>query len=350
MDDHKLFAGTPGPNGEHTRLARWLQQVLIPTPQDQAAVSHSQVREQQNQLELSLSGDYHLNLYRQLPDLALAVLQNETRTLPRFGSLLYHLVSCQECRTGYLDIYDSLRAALYPEGPRPLLGQGTRTLAATPHRMLAHLCQALITQGEAELRQARHEHTDRDAAARSLLQMALRVSAHITQGTVRREALQDLVRVATLFTGATASADSAPDVHAFTPVLVGGTRGGKVLRRSDSALRPQSQELDAIEIQAGILAGRIVQRGQTLELHLQDLEPALHGRHLTISVLLGSLLEPVRWRGGNPNAIRSTIPVTASGELVMPLGETEMLLHNREERNLLEAMFMLLEVRPSAEI
>lgn len=348
MDDHK-FAGTPGPNGEYTRLAHWLQQVLTPTSQDldQAALPQPQEHADEHSPASMLTqiSDYHVEFYRQLPDLAMAVLQNETQAMPRFASLLYHLTSCADCRAGYLDLYDSLRAAIYPRGARPLLGQGTRTLAATPHRMLAHLCQVLISQAEAELRQARREHVDRDAAARSLLQMALHVSAHIAQGTVRREALQDLVRVATLFDGAPAPTTQDPDTHAYTPVLVGGTRGGKVLRRSDSAVRMPEQ--DSIEIQSRSLTGHIVQRGQTLELHLHDLDPSLRGRYLTISVLLGSLLEPVRWRGGNPSAIRSIVPVDASGELVTPLGVTEMHLQNREDRNLLEAMFMLLEVRPA---
>jgi hypothetical protein len=60
---------------------------------------------------------------------------------------------------------------------------------------------------------------------------------------------------------------------------------------------------------------------------------------------LGSLLEPVRWRGGNPRAIRSTGPVLPDGTLVTPLGLTDLLLQNTEERNLLEAMFLLIEVR-----
>jgi len=108
-----------------------------------------------------------------------------------------------------------------------------------------------------------------------------------------------------------------------------------------------SQEQSAIEIQSNGLKGRIIQQGQELELHLQNLDATLRGRYLTISVLLGSLIEPVRWRDGNPQAIRSTVPVDASGTLVTLLGETEMRLNNPEERNLLEAMFLLLEVRAS---
>jgi len=66
---------------------------------------------------------------------------------------------------------------------------------------------------------------------------------------------------------------------------------------------------------------------------------------VAITVPLGALLEPVRWRGGNPRSIRSTDPVDALGVITVLLGETELQLDNNEERNLLEAMFMLLEVR-----
>jgi hypothetical protein len=38
-------------------------------------------------------------------------------------------------------------------------------------------------------------------------------------------------------------------------------------------------------------------------------------------------------------------PVDAAGTLITPLGETDMLLSNPEEHNLLETLFLLLEVR-----
>ena len=89
----------------------------------------------------------------------------------------------------------------------------------------------------------------------------------------------------------------------------------------------------------------ITQAGNMLELHLRDLELKLRGHYVSISVPLGSLLEPVRWLGGNPRAIRSTVPVDEHGTLRTPLGETELRLSNTEERNLLEAMFLKLDVR-----
>jgi hypothetical protein len=87
-----------------------------------------------------------------------------------------------------------------------------------------------------------------------------------------------------------------------------------------------------------------VQNGLVLELQLKDLQEALRGRYVTISVVLGVLLEPVRWHGGNPRAIRSTGPVQMDGTLVTPLGETDLTLQNSEERNLLEAIFLLIDV------
>ena len=110
-------------------------------------------------------------------------------------------------------------------------------------------------------------------------------------------------------------------------------------------MHPNGADSHSIELQSRTLTGRIVQNGQVLELQLQDLQPTLRGRYVTISVLLGSLLEPVRWRGGNPRAIRSTGPVQMDGTLITPLGLTDFQLQNPEERNLLEAMFLLIEVR-----
>lgn len=343
MDDYRL-PGTSDASGEHSRLAQWLQHVLASTSGSPVSAHHTPASD--NQLELMFSGDYHAQFYQQLPDLAMAVLRKEIQTFPRFTHVLCHLAGCQQCHAAYLDFYDSLHAAVYPQGTRSALGQGTRTLSATPHRMLGHFCQLMVSQAEAELRQTRHGYHDRSAAARSLLQMALRVSSYITQGTIRREALRDLVRVATLFDGAPDPQGSETSAYAFTPVMVGGMRRGKVQRRSDASLRSPSADFDVIEIQSRGLSGHIVQQDTTLELRLEKLEPALRGQFIEVSVLLGSLLEPVRWRGGNPRAIQSTLPVSDTGALVIELGDTELRLSVTEDRNLLEAMFMLLEVRP----
>jgi hypothetical protein len=215
--------------------------------------------------------------------------------------------------------------------------------------MLGHLFKLLINQAETVLRQARHDHTDADAMARSLLQLTLRFSTHITQSVIRREALQDLVRVATLFESSSTPQEHDPPVRTYNATLAGagGVRGKKVVRRAETPAHPsdQPQEQPVIQLQSRVLYGSITQQKHTLELHLQDLDEALRGHYVTISVPLGSLIEPVRWLGGNPHIIRSVVPVDAAGTLITPLGETELRFANVEEYHLLEAMFMLLEVR-----
>ncbi len=344
MNDQTHFEGAESSQQKNTKLAHWLQQVLTVTQHEKMLSSES--KENDNELSLLLTDDYHLHFYQQLPDFVMALLKKDELAMTQFGHLLYHLVDCQSCHASYLELYDALRAAVYPVGSRPLLGQGTRSLSATPHRMLSHLCQTLISQAEAVLRQARRDHIDEDAAARSLLQMALRISSHITQSSLRREALQDLVRIATLFDGAASPTTSGQDTHTYKSVSP-QTKREKVFRRADASTQSGSAEL-GIEIRSQKLEGRILQNGRMLELHLHDLDSSLRGHYLSISVLLGSLIEPVRWRGGNPRAIRSTTPVDEQGTLVTTLGETDLQLSNPEERNLLEAMFMLLEVRASA--
>jgi hypothetical protein len=345
MDNVKQAGGFPDRRDNYMRLASWIQQVM--RQEDRQSTNTG---EDEGGLELLLNSDFHLRFYQQLPDFIMALLTNEGQVAFKYAPLLYHLAGCSECHAGYLDLYDAIQAAVYPLGPRPQLGQGTRTLAATPQRMLEHLCQSLISQAEALFRQGRREHVDNDVAARSLLQLTLSISARISQSMLRQRALRDLVRVANLFEGSTSSSEDDSGVHAYTPRLVGsgGTRSGKkVVRRVDTSLRSSGAPLEepAIILQSRSLEGTITQREQTLILHLQDLDEGLRGRHVTITIPLGALLEPVRWRGGNPRAIRSTVVVDEQGTLITPLGETELQLSNSEEHNLLEAMFMLLEVR-----
>jgi len=345
MDDVKQPGGFPDRRDNYARLASWIQQVMR-----QEGTQLIETAKDEGGLELLLHSDYHLRFYQQLPDFIMALLANEEQAALNYAPLLYHLAGCHECHAGYLDLYDAMQAAISPQGPRPQLGQGTRTLAATPQRMLEHLCQSLISQAEALFRQGRREHVGNDIAARSLLQLALSISARISQSLLRQRALRDLVRIANLFEGVSSASENDPDVHAYTPRLAGtgGPRGGKkVVRRVDAPLRSPGAPLEepAITLQSRSLEGTITQREQTLFLQLQDLAEGLRGRYVTITVPLGALLEPVRWRGGNPRAIRSTVAVDAQGRLIIPLGETELQLSNSEEHSLLEAMFMLLEVR-----
>jgi len=211
--------------------------------------------------------------------------------------------------------------------------------------MLSHLCQTLISQAQAVLRQARRDHSDQDEVARSLLGMALRVSAHIAQSGLRRQALKDLVYVATLFDGPDTPTQEDSRGNAYSPVLTNMGNRSRVVRHADTLVHSNGAEYNSIELQSSTLTGRVVQNGQVLELQLQDLQEKLRGHYVTISVLLGSLLEPVRWHSGNPRAIRSTVPVQMDGSLVTPLGQTDLRLQVAEERNLLEAIFLLIEVR-----
>jgi hypothetical protein len=353
MNDSSLPGDISNSPSTDAKLAAWLRQVVkIPPGTSSTPVTQTPaITDSEKELELILDSNYHITFYQQLPDFIMALLNNDPQAALHYAPLLYHLAGCSECHQGYLDLYDAMRAAVQPRQPRPVLGQGTRTLAATPQRMLAHLCQCLVSQAEAILRQARDDSSDRSAPARSLLQLALHISSQIVQSGVRRSALRDLVRVATLFEGPEIPPSAGPTIYSYTPTLTGtgGKRGiGKVTRRfAETPVLPSgtAQESPIIYLQSKSLEGTIVQRDQTLELHLQDLDQALRGHYVSVSVPLGSLIEPVRWRGGDPHAIRSEVPVDASGSMSMPLGETELRLSDREDYRLLEAMFMLLEVR-----
>src|SRR5262249_54348257 len=145
MNDSTLFGGASKKDDNTAQLAQWLLQVLAPLSQGQESNSNGPSEEGQ-QLSLVWINDYHLHFYQQLPDFIMALLNNDPQATVRYAPLMYHLIGCTACHTSYLDLYDSLRAAVYPRGARPLLGQGTRTLAATPYRMLSHLCQVLISQ------------------------------------------------------------------------------------------------------------------------------------------------------------------------------------------------------------
>jgi len=346
MSDHNQFEERADPHTHDEKLALWLQEVLrVPLERKTLPVEAGET-----QLELLLGSDYHLHFYQQLPDFVMALLSSDPMAAVHHAPLLYHMAGCHECHAGYLELYDAMRYAIQPQRPRSMLGQGTRTLAATPQRMLGHLCQTLISQAEAVLQQARHDHSDNDVTARRLLQLAITISAHIAQSHVRRAALQDLVRVALLFEGPSPPRTEEPDAHTYVPALAGagGMRGGrKTLRHVEMLTRSSHQEqpvIPIIHLQSRSLEGSITQHGSMLELHLQELDESLRGQYVTVSVLLGTLIEPVRWLGGNPHAIRSPVPVDASGGLTMPLGETELRLDRPEDHNLLEAIFLRIEV------
>jgi hypothetical protein len=357
MNEERDIEGMPdAQHNQYARLAHWIQQIM---QQPGASTSpHTITQDNAGEwLDLQFDSQYHLRYYQQLPDFALALLNNEPQATLRYGALLYHLAGCDVCRHAYIDIYSSLKEALQPSGPRPFLGQGTRTLSATPPRMLSHLCRTLISQAEAVLRQERHEddipsdwdiQSNAEEEARVLLRLALRMGAHITQHNVRRQALQDLVRVASIAEGQEPVPPNDPEARSYIPTLTGAAKTrGKVFRRADTMQSPQhgAQETFTIPLQSRNLNGTIVQRGNQLELHLKDLDATMRGHHVRVSVLLGSLIEPVRWHGRDPHAILSPTPVADDGSLVMPLGETDLHLSNSEDYQLLETLFMLVEVR-----
>jgi hypothetical protein len=319
-----------------TPLAQWLLRLLADS--DSATPPYTTLENSEELLT-----NYHPRFFQQLPDFIMALLNNDPNATLHYAPLLYHLVGCPSCHQAYLELYDALSAAVEPGADYAPLDVPTTTLDTTPPTMLKLLCQLLISQAEAVKRQARHEHTDGDALARSLLQQALQVSKHLTMSNMRHQALQDLVRVATLYEE---TAEQGPALSSLSLATTGngGLRhGGSTMRRIGTPSHPAEQP--TIYLHARTLEGSVTQEGDTLVLHLHNLDKSLRGQYLSIKLPLGPLFEPVRWRGGNPHTIRSAAPVDEHGILNTPLGETELRLDNPEDHNLLEAMFLLLEVR-----
>ena len=325
---------------EYLPLAQWLQQILVTTPQHPKA-ELAAITDNGGQF----GDEYHIEFYRQLPDFVQALLNNETQEdIIRFGPLMFHLIGCPICHAAYLEIYDAMRATLGIDELHTSPTTLPQSIATTSTRILVYMCQLLINQAAEVLREAHHEHSNNDAWARSLLQQAIYLSSHLMQSTQRQRALHDLVKVATFFDDIT-----TPAAHSYLPVLStgSGSRQGKITRRAETLGRPNGQA--AIYLQSGLskLEGTITQNQDVLELHLEDLGQELRGRFLLISIPFGSLLEPVRWIGGNPRAIRSKVPVGEDGSLTIPLGRTDLQISNSEDHNLLEAMFTKLDIRPA---
>jgi len=346
MNDNEQFDGSSNGHNEYEKLARWLRHVLAYSPRDTENVSTSE--EDAAEYEVVTGDEYHPQFYRQLPDFIMALLRNDAKAMFHYAPLLYHLAGCTICHSAYLELYDALRYAVKSGEKVQSINYGSRSL---PDAASVKLSQLLISQAEAALRQARREHTDGEAQARSLLQWAMRVSAHITQSGMRARALHDLVRVATITDDLHTTGQQEQATRSYSPLIgASGTRHGGVLRKADTLMRstgtPAEQAM--IYLQSSHLEGGIIQREGILELHLHDLDEKLRGHYLTISVPLGSLIEPVRWNGGNPRSIRSAEPVDKDGTLITPLGQTDLRLSNPDERNLLEVMFLLLEVRPAS--
>lgn len=340
------FVGAPDPQEQYAPLARWLYQLLSSKP---SAAYAEQVPVGE---DVSLAGtDYHAAFYPQIPDFVMALLKKDSSVLTRYAPLFFHLIGCHTCHRAYVETYDALRAALQEEikpATTSLRQSPSSSLATTSPKLLVFLCQLLIGQARSVLRQAHREHGDEDAWARSLLQQAVQMSRYLMQGTMRQRALRDLVEVASL--SQPPEPEVLPGQSALSySALVGAGSGarGRTLRRAEMMSRPNGQAM--IELRAGSLEGNVTQAGEMLILHLADLNEELRGKFLLISIPLGTLLEPIRWLGGNPYAIRSAGPVGADGTLTTPLGRTDLLLSNPEERNLIETLFKKLDVRPLEE-
>lgn len=330
----------PDPRVAYLPLARWLQTILAMPSVQLRSDTTSPLDDVAN-----AASAYHLPYFQQLPDFALALLKNDDQATLYYAPLVYHLIGCAVCHKAYLEIYDAMSAALAVDSEQKVADNGHHTLALTPPRMLVYLCQLLINQAQAALRAARHEHGNNDAWARALLQQSLTMSSHIMQSALRQRALQNLVEVALLAAGDSQD-EQNPATRTYSSLVGAGSsaRGGKTRRRAEMLERPAGEP--SIELQSGTLQGSVTQRDDTLELHLQNLDKPLRGQYLQITVPLGSLIEPVRWFGGNPRAIRSQSPVNEQGNLTIQLGKTGLRLTTAEDRNLLEAMFKKLDIRP----
>jgi hypothetical protein len=347
MDKRNLNEGQPDPQHTYLPLARWLREILA-IPTQPAPAEHISLLETAGHP----TADYHLPYYSQLPDFIMALLRDDAQATLRFAPLFFHLIGCAACHAAYLELYTAMGDALNVSEESPVMEAGTTpTLALTPPRMIVYMCQLLIKQADAVLLEARNRYAgdgDYENWARSLLRQALALSAHIQESSQRQRALQDLVRVAAIALGPDDTAQvEGPFSRSYTSLAgtgAGARQGSKTRRRAEMLEHPTNEA--RIDLQSGTLEGMIIQEGDVLHLILHGLDESLRGRYLLIAVPLGALLEPVRWIGKNPRAIRSQSPVDEQGTLRTPLGSTDLRLTNREDRNLLEAMFKKLDIRP----
>src|SRR5579884_1810384 len=253
MKDHNTFEGKPHPQEKYYPLAQWLQQVLA-VPPLQSRFEPTAIDD-----ETPHESAYHPRFYRQLPDFVMALLNNDSQAILHYAPLFFHLIGCPSCHATYLEFYDAMRIALEEGEVARQTTTGLSTMATTPERAVVHLCRSLINEAEAVLRQARRERRNGDALARSLLQQAIQISAHLTQGQMRQRALRELVRVATLFEDLSASQEQLPALHSYSPLQItgNGVHRGSVVRGADTALHPAEQV--TIPLHSAQLEGAITQ-------------------------------------------------------------------------------------------
>ena len=147
MNNYKQFDSSSEHRSEHIKLARWLRYMLSTSP--------SSTEDATSQSGLLLNTDYHPRFYQQLPDFIMALLQDDPLATVHYAPLLYHLAGCTTCHSAYLELYEAMRYAVKNGDAQPVVNQGTRPLATIPVGTLVSLCQLLINQAEAVLRQAR---------------------------------------------------------------------------------------------------------------------------------------------------------------------------------------------------
>lgn len=98
------------------QLAQWVLRLMREPPLPPSSEPSSPG---EGELHENLREGNHLQFFGQLPDFVTALLlQDEGATL-RYAPLLYHLVGCDDCHQGYLDIYDAMRAALTSQDEAP---------------------------------------------------------------------------------------------------------------------------------------------------------------------------------------------------------------------------------------
>ena len=334
MSKQEKIDHTDMPSDVLMQLARWLQSILQEPPVEGDSI-----------LLAEKEGTDHITLYRQLPDLIQAQLKGDQEAPIRYAPLLFHLVGCEACHQEYLHLYDALGFATQSNTPQATTRQPRRWECNMNglQRMLGHLCRTLIQQAEFTLRQSAAQQEYRLDEARSLLQLAIRVSARIREQNRRSEALHDLVRVATLLDTASGPDAQYAEEHGQTASFTSAGRERVRTVRSVIPMTATSRQTH-LQLRSGQGEGAITQDGSTLILHLRNFGEIFRGRDVTISVLLGTLIEPIRWAGGNPRAIRSSTRVSKDGELSLVVGETDLQLAQEEDYHLLEVTFSLLEV------
>ena len=104
-------------NGEYAGLARWLQEVLL-SSEEQEPFPNGEYEDAR--LKLAGEKDYHPTFSKQIPDFVMSLLANDSLATVRHASLLFHMAGCSTCHNTYLDAYSSMSAMIHPLSPSPV--------------------------------------------------------------------------------------------------------------------------------------------------------------------------------------------------------------------------------------